>query len=405
MYFFYYIPVGVNVETRKFPTMTVFYSLLCLLIFAFYRYLGSLLPIDIYNLVYVPGSSSVLSAITAAFVHLGYLHLLGNLVYLILFGRYVEDRMGPVAFTLLFLSSAGLGNWLQGIYNTHVLGVSLGIIGASGAVAGVLGAFAIRFLTTRIEVAYWVFMPLQAYTRAGRTSVPSVLALLLWFLLQALEGLSQLGGTGIHVAYVTHLSGFIWGILFALGAGGLAEGAAEARLRRAKAYMARGQWYAAQGALLRYLKDKPADGEAYAMLARSYLPCGDTTRARSCYQQACRLLIEAKLRGRAEDVYAEAVRGDPSFVLEAPRQLDVALGLERNLKPELAVRAYENFERRYPFHPEAPFALVRAANLYRNSLGDGEGAVRCYRRLIEAYPEDRWVDFAREEMRLLERVV
>jgi len=75
------------------------------------------------------------------------------------------------------------------------------------------------------------------------------------------------------------------------------------------------------------------------------------------------------------------------------------LGLERNLKPELAVKAYENFQRRYPHHPEASFTLLRSANIYRSTFLDIETARDCYTHLIKRYPDDEWADFAREQIR------
>jgi outer membrane protein assembly factor BamD (BamD/ComL family) len=89
------------------------------------------------------------------------------------------------------------------------------------------------------------------------------------------------------------------------------------------------------------------------------------------------------------------------LVLSAPLQLDLAFGLERDLKPELALQAYNNFKLHYPEHSEAPFALLRAANLYWNTVSDLEMANNCYQQLVDRYPDDAWVDFAREQMRVL----
>jgi TolA-binding protein len=87
-------------------------------------------------------------------------------------------------------------------------------------------------------------------------------------------------------------------------------------------------------------------------------------------------------------------------VLPAEAQLDLCFGLERSLKPDLALTAYEAFMRFYPDHAEAPFALLRVANLLARR-GESERARACYESHVQRYPDDPWVDFAREHARRL----
>jgi tetratricopeptide (TPR) repeat protein len=324
------------------------------------------------------------------------------MVYLTLFGRYVEDRMGPVLFTVVFLSSAGIGNFLQGLFNTHVLDdPGMGIIGASGAVSGLLGAFTVRFIRSKLRVAYWTFMPLQAFTRAGTAEIPSILAIALWFVLQLARGLVQTGGGDAQVAYVSHIGGFVWGAALALVLGQYGRGTIESFLKQGESYMQRGEPYAAQGAFIRYLAHRPDDASVFASLARAMVLSGNEENAQRTYRQACEMLIDQGQRGRAERLYQEVLRGFPEFTLGADYHLNLAFGLERNLKPKLAVDAYQNFEKRYPLHPEAPFALLRAAGLHWHALSDPARADRSYRELTEKYPDDQWVDFALEQIRCL----
>ena len=399
MYFFYYMPVGMDAESRRFPVMTVFFSALCTFIFFAIRYFPHATPFDFSNFIYYPGFSGWPAAMAAAFLHFGYLHIIGNLVYLILFGWYLEDRMGTLSFSLLFLGSALLGNLAQGWYNSHVLGVNLGIIGASGAVSGVLGASLVRFYVSRVKIAYWVFMPLLAYTRAGRVDIPIVFALVLWVLLQVARSLVQLGGTSLGVAYMTHLSAFSFGIAYMLATGGWKEARSEAFCVRARRYLRKGDFFGAQEQYSHYVATRPDDGNAHAQLARVQIQTGDEIGAKASYLKACEILLRSQDRSECEDAYAQALRGFPDFVLSPEPHLDMAYGMERNLKPELALRAYENFSRRYPRHKDAPFTLLRAANLYVNSLANPVRARSCYKTLIELYPEDDWVDFATEQLR------
>jgi len=402
MYFFYYMPVGVDAETRRFPVLTVFFASVCAMVFVLCRYFPHALPLDLGNLVYYPGFSGPLAPLTAAFVHFGYLHIVGNLLYLLLFGWYLEDRLGPVRYALLFLGAAVVGNLTQGWYNLHVLHLPpTGIIGASGAVSGVLGGFLVRLYVTRVKVAYWVFMPLQGYTRGGRVDIPVIFALALWVILQVSRGLVQLGGAGPNVAYLTHVTGFAFGIGLMAVLGSWRAGREEAYRIRAQRCLRRGDTWGAQEQLSHYVALRPDDGSAHAELARVQVQTEDQIGAQASYLVACEKLLRANQRGESEDVYQEAVRGFPAFSLSAEPQLDLAFGLERNLKPEAALHAYEAFCRRFPDHEEAPFALLRAANIYARTLEDADRARSCYERLVECYPDDAWVDFAREQTRLL----
>lgn len=401
MYFFYYMPVGIDAERRRFPAMTVLFSVLCALIFLVNRYAPHATPFDFNNFIYYPGFSGWPAAMAAAFFHVGYLHLIGNLAYLLLFGWYLEDRMGSVSFALLYLGAAVLGNLVQAWYNIHVLGVAMGIIGASGAVSGVMGAALVRFYVSRVKIAYWVFMPLLAYNRVGRVDVPIVFALVLWVLLQVARGIAQLEGSSLGVAHMTHLVGFAFGVAYTLATGGWKEARAEAVRVRARRHLRKGDFFGAQEELTRYVATRPDDGSAHAELARVQILTGDDIGAKASYLKACEMLLRSQDRSECEDAYGQALRGFPDFVLSPEPHLDVAYGLERNLKPELALKAYENFARRYPHHKDAPFVLLRAANLHSGVFADAPRAKRCYQSLIERYPDDAWTDFAREQVRLM----
>jgi tetratricopeptide (TPR) repeat protein len=276
----------------------------------------------------------------------------------------------------------------------------MGIIGASGAVSGILGAFLVRLYVARVRIAYWVFMPLQGYTRGGRVDVPVVFALGLWVLLQVSRGLVQLEGAGAHVAYITHIAGFAFGVTLAAVSGGWQAARDEAHRIRAQRCLRRADSWGAREELSQYIARRPDDGAAHLELARVLVQTEDDIGAQASYLMACEVLLRAGARGAAEGAFQEAVRGYPAFTLSAEPQLDMAFGLERNLKPEAALAAYEGFSRRFERHKEAPFALLRAGNLHAK-MADAERARRCYERLIDDYPEDDWVEFAREQARQL----
>ncbi|MFI5962282.1 rhomboid family intramembrane serine protease [Streptomyces asoensis] len=149
--------------------------------------------------------SPALSVFTAMFLHGGWLHLLGNMLFLLIFGNNIEDRMGHVRFALFYVVcgyAASYGFALLNADSTDPL------IGASGAIAGVLGAYLVLYPKARVWVLvpFLVFLPLR---------LPAWLVLGFWFGLQAVyssgEGVSGAG----TVAYAAHVVGFLAGMLLA----------------------------------------------------------------------------------------------------------------------------------------------------------------------------------------------
>ncbi|MFF4895553.1 rhomboid family intramembrane serine protease [Streptomyces sp. NPDC001068] len=149
--------------------------------------------------------SPVLSVFTAMFLHGSWLHLLGNMLFLLIFGNNVEDRMGHIRYFLFYVVcgyAAGYGFALVNDTSADPL------IGASGAIAGVLGAYLVLYPRARVWVLvpFLIFLPLR---------LPAWLVLGFWFVLQAVyssgEGVSDAG----TVAYAAHIVGFLVGMLLA----------------------------------------------------------------------------------------------------------------------------------------------------------------------------------------------
>jgi predicted Zn-dependent protease len=199
----------------------------------------------------------------------------------------------------------------------------------------------------------------------------------------------------MNVAYMTHLAGFGFGVGAVVAMGGWRSGRIDGHLVKAKRYLRRGEFYGAQDELLNYSIARPEDGEAHAALAQRAL-----RRVQRSARAIARVNALAGRRGEAERTFQEASRSFPDFVLSAPAHLDLCFGLERNLKPTVALCAYESFGRLYHDHAEAPFALLRAANLHAKQ-GDLARAKTCYEQIVTRYPEDDWVEFAAEHSRRL----
>lgn len=138
-----------------------------------------------------------LTLLTSMFLHGGLLHLAGNMLYLWIFGNNVEDRLGPARFLVFYL----LGGVLAALaFMLTEPATMTPMIGASGAIAAVLGAYFVLYPRARVVVLIWFFFFVN-FVR-----VPAVVVLGIWFLLQVLG----LGGEG--VAWMAHIGGFVAGM-------------------------------------------------------------------------------------------------------------------------------------------------------------------------------------------------
>ncbi|MCC5795645.1 MAG: rhomboid family intramembrane serine protease [Chromatiales bacterium] len=142
--------------------------------------------------------------VTSMFMHGGWLHLLGNLWFLWIFGNNVEDSMGHLRF-LLFYLACGLAAAALQILSNPQSGVPM--VGASGAIGGVMGAYVMLY--PRVKVHMLIFLGFIITTIA----VPAIFMLGYWFLIQLLGGLSSIGAQGGGVAFWAHIGGFVAGAL------------------------------------------------------------------------------------------------------------------------------------------------------------------------------------------------
>jgi membrane associated rhomboid family serine protease len=151
--------------------------------------------------------------LTSMFLHGGWMHLLSNMLYLWIFGNNIEDLLGSVRFVVFYLVCGIVAGLAQVVAGPDA---RVPTIGASGAIAGVLGAYLIRFPHARIQSIVFLFYFIRFI------EVPAIIVLGLWFVLQFFNGLAtlsmpQLGG----IAYFAHIGGFVAGavLIFVFGLG------------------------------------------------------------------------------------------------------------------------------------------------------------------------------------------
>jgi membrane associated rhomboid family serine protease len=156
----------------------------------------------------IPGSEppAWLTVFTAMFMHGGFLHIIGNMLFLWIFGNNVEDAMGPLKFLLFYLLSGVAALALQVAFNPDS---TVPTIGASGAIAGVLGGYILLYPRARVlTLIFLIFF-------VTFIEVPAILVLGIWFLEQLFFGVADLSHpTGGGVAYFAHIGGFAFGLIF-----------------------------------------------------------------------------------------------------------------------------------------------------------------------------------------------
>ena len=158
-------------------------------------------------IVHAPGPPVIqLTLLTSMFIHGGFLHLIGNMLYLWIFGNNIEDLLGPIKFLVFYLVCglvAALG---------HILtdpGSVVPTVGASGAVSGVLGAYLVAHPRARVLTLVFLGFFIRVI------HVPAGVLLVFWFVLQIFSGVASLS-TGVQesgVAWFAHIGGFIAGVI------------------------------------------------------------------------------------------------------------------------------------------------------------------------------------------------
>jgi membrane associated rhomboid family serine protease len=208
------LPIRDFIPTRRFPVLTVGIIVINVVVF-FYELLaeaGGALEQTFYTMGMVPfevthnfGPAVALSFITAMFLHGGFMHILGNMLYLWIFGNNVEDSMGRLRFLVFYLTTGIIASI------TQVLGgpdSRIPTVGASGAIAGVLGAYIVLFPTARVQTLLF----LGYFARVAQ--LPALVVLGFWFVLQLFNGLLAFGMTQMGgVAWFAHIGGFVSGLL------------------------------------------------------------------------------------------------------------------------------------------------------------------------------------------------
>ena len=301
---------------------------------------------------YIPADPSLLALFTCMFLHAGWMHLLGNMLFLWLVGGSLEDRWGRVCFSVFYIASGVVAALIHGamIPQSHVP-----MVGASGAIAGLMGAFLVRLAATRIRFFYWFII------FRGTFTMPAYVALPFWLLQQFSMARSGAGG---GMAVWAHIGGFLFGAAIALV---IWLSGFEAKIL-APAVAKKTSWNASEQltAALGMLDGGNVDGSIHNLVA---------------------LLTKSpnNIEARATLVGAFAKKGDTASAGRESGRLVSAYLAARDMEGALA--ALEEHRRAYPdVAPSMRSLLALAA--YREKQEQYAEAADLYQRAIQAWPDD-----------------
>jgi len=210
------LPLRDTIPSRRFPLVNTALIIANISVFILETTYGAIGELDTFIAAYALTPAALLAdpgaywhtLFTSQFLHAGFWHLGGNMLYLFIFGDNVEDRLGPVRYLLAYLLWGTVAGLTQLVFHP---GSFLPMMGASGAVAGVLGTYYVLYPTAGVLTVVPFF---------GLAVFPASVFLGFWFVFQLLQGstvgLAQLAQGAGGVAYFAHIGGFVSGVVSGL---------------------------------------------------------------------------------------------------------------------------------------------------------------------------------------------
>lgn len=370
------------------------------------------------------------------FLHGGFEHIIGNMFFLWIFGRAVEDSLGPRVYLGAYLLCGIAATLLYHITTMQFSPMSMGIpsFGASGAIAGIMGLFAPRFYRTPVRVFYLTILAKAVgafalglltivtlmVTRDLMASATVALAAVLaglyyfgkgwawggtklpaaWFLgvyvgifdiKPAIQSLTNGGETGDGVAHWAHIGGFLFGMMYAFLIGAQKEGKQEFMLEDATKAYDLGDMAGAVTYSQNVLEREPGNPGAYETLAKAYLKQNSEDDALDNFELAIENYLRVGERGKAAACYLMAVEKYSRFILQAPTQLAIGNQMAKNYSYKEAAETLVKIPYTFLEATEGEVALLRASQIYLQHLNQPQTTVQLLQFFLQKYPESQWM--------------
>ncbi|MGC2333970.1 MAG: rhomboid family intramembrane serine protease [Candidatus Acidiferrales bacterium] len=342
----------------------------------------------IWNYAYHPFHPTLRSYITANFLHGGWLHIIFNMWFLWLAGVVLEDTWGRIAYPIFYLVCGVLALVMHGIIFPGSL---VPVIGASGAIAGLMGAFLARFPKTQIRLAWIIFIkPIKFY-------VPAYIILPSWLVVEVFwGGVFAAARVEGGVAHWAHIGGFAFGALGALllKYSGLEHSldraidakvswTADARIVRATDSLEENNPAAAIAALRQLVAEKPDSVEGWEMLLAAQQRKQDLQSQKETLDSLCRLHVSA---GEMQAAWNDYVQFTGLGGEKIPRGvwLELCRYLEGKQDWEGAATEYERLAEKNPRERAGVSALVSAARIRMANLNEPERAAKLFQAAADS---------------------
>lgn len=366
---------------RAFPVVTVGLIVVNSYLFLITSHDGALAQEVARGWGLTPRSASILTLLTSAFLHGSWLHLGGNMLGLALFGPHVEEALGRLECLLFYVGCGIAAGLLHVVIAATLLPAAAGVpmIGASGAIFGILGLFAVRFYRARVRVLLFA-------------EVPAIWAVGCFAALQVVWGVGSLadGGRSNNTANWAHVGGFLFGMLLALPLKMREDGKREYQKEDAETAAGAGRMDQAAAYYRLLLTDKPDDREAHRALARVCVGLGQGEAAHRHFTDALRLALRAGQSPAVADLYEEACHAFTTFPLSPTLLQRIGSACEDAHRFPLALRAFGDLCRDFPEAPEAEMALLRMGKLHLQRLGQPDSAQAILEEFLRLYPSSEW---------------
>ena len=331
---------------------------------------------------FVPAHPRPAAYVTANFLHGGWLHIIGNMWFLWLAGAILEDTWGRLIYPIFYFLAGAAA--LQ-FHAWTVPGSLVPTLGASGAVAALMGAFLVRFPTTRIQM-WWIF---GFGVRSLHFWAKAYWLLPLWLLMEIFSG--ALFGRSSGVAHWAHVGGFAFGALAALGLrhSGLEHKANEAieakvgwradpALVQASERMQQGRLDEAIALLHGHLGGNPGSLEAYTLLSQLYWRKNDIPKYQETVVKLLQLYLKAQDPEAAWHNYEEFVNSGGERLPATP-WLELCRSAEGQQNFDRAVMEYDKLAHAYPTERQSLLALISAGRLSLKPLNRPAEALAYYK--------------------------
>jgi membrane associated rhomboid family serine protease len=337
---------------------------------------------------FVPAHPQPIAYLTANFLHGGWIHIIGNMWFLWLAGAVLEDTWGRIIYPVFYLLSGAMALEFHSWANPGSLAATLG---ASGAVAALMGAFLVRFPKTKIEMIWLFGFGFRSYRFKAR----AYWLLPLWLFMEVFSG-AIFGGSSGGVAHWAHVGGFVFGAIGAVGLSysGLEHVAnqaieakvswtAEPALVQATEQIDSGNLDQAIGILQTHMASGTASVDACTLLTQLYWRKNDIPKYHEAIIKLCQMQLKAQNADAAWESFGQYLNSGGER-MPASTWLELCRSAEGQQNFERAVEEYDRLARAYPSERQSLLALMSAGRLSLKKLNRPAEALHFYRAAADS---------------------